>query len=229
MKRFNINIQGFGRLYSQWLTDKLHNELDIQGENMIEATEPLNTEQAGFCHITLLYCLRLESLHNHPSLKGSQKESRLILWWGGNLPAQDVVIRALNLGVSAIVNDAMEWEDILSAVKGVMKKEIHFNEIVSEALFNYCRRNRVLHTRRYPVSGQICERERKVIQLRRAGKTSREIAGLLFLSKKTIDKVFGDLYRRFDCNNFFELLNAFENVPVHDSAVEGVPDLNSLR
>lgn len=229
MQEFNIQLQGFNKLFSQWLREKiqtdiknslLFTEIDPEDKNARFSTQPV---------IRIQYCMNIENLNSHLHLTGSKTGERMILWWGGNEPGEEAVIKALNLGVSAVVSDKMEWEDIIQAITGVSQKEIHFNEIVSEALYHYCSRNRVLLSRKKTITGQLGEREKKVIQLRRSGKTSREIAGLLFLSKKTIDKVFGDLYRRFDCNNFLELLNAFEGAPVHDSAAEGVPDLNSLR
>ena len=59
------------------------------------------------------------------------------------------------------------------------------------------------------------ERDIRLIELKKSGKTSREIGEILFLSKKTIENIFHHLYRKFDCRNFFDLNNYYEK-QLHD-------------
>ena len=127
------------------------------------------------------------------------------------------IIYLLNRGASAIVNAKQDLAEILHAIEEVRLNGLYYNEIINKALHQLCLRNKILKDRNQISRSLLCAREQQIIDLRYSGKTSKEIAEILFLSKKTIDKIFGDLYRRFECNNFFELLNACKYRPGKES------------
>ena len=123
--------------------------------------------------------------------------------------SQQDVFSIINAGASAIFTDEHSIEDIINGAEAVKKKGFHLNEVVNEAMFSYCKRSRILR-KSFGPEEKFCEREIKIIEGKRTGKTSMEIAGELFVSKKTIDGILQDMYHRFDCRNFYALLEKYD-------------------
>ena len=119
--------------------------------------------------------------------------------------SQEAVFRLINSGVVSILTDAHSPEDILQTVKTVAEKGFHMNEVVNEAMIAYCKRKKLLRQSFGPAE-KLTEREIIIIGEKKAGKTSKEIAGQLFVSKKTVDGILQNLYSRFGCRNFHELV-----------------------
>ena len=130
---------------------------------------------------------------------------RIVGFVYGTELSQEAVFRLINSGVVSILTDAHSPEDILQTVKTVAEKGFHMNEVVNEAMIAYCKRKKLLRKSFGPAE-KLTEREIIIIGEKRAGKTSKEIAGQLYVSKKTVDGILQNLYSRFDCRNFHELV-----------------------
>ncbi len=203
-------LKGFNKLYAQWLLEKLNLAQDIFC-NVWELTNPpellLNSNES----ITVILQVQNRTeLENIPTILATRNHFKIIVWWTGSQMCEEDVIKAINNGAVAVVCEKQDWQEILQAIRDVQMNNFHYNLIITEALYLYCKRNRILNTHISSPANALGNREKKIIELKRSGKTSREIGEILFLSKKTIDKLFGDMYRKFDCNNFFELLNLYE-------------------
>lgn len=146
-----------------------------------------------------------------PVLLADKKNFRVIAWWRGDHLSDEDIIRTINSGAAGLVSEKQDWNEIIKALNDVLQHKFHHNEIITDALYHYCKRNRILNSNSESPAKSLGAREKKIIEMKRTGMTSKEIGEILFLSKKTIDKVFGELYRKFDCNNFFELLNLYES------------------
>lgn len=203
-------LKGFNKLYAQWLLEKLNLAQDIFC-NVWEPTNPpellLNSNES----ITVILQVQNRTeIENIPTILAARNHFKIIVWWTGSQMCEEDVIKAINNGAAAVVCEKQDWQEILQAIRDVQTNNFHYNLIITEALYLYCKRNRILNTHIGSPVNALGNREKKIIELKRSGKTSREIGEILFLSKKTIDKLFGDMYRKFECNNFFELLNLYE-------------------
>jgi len=206
-----ILLKDFHNLFGQWLQEKLNLEQKVPCCLWNEMHRTLD-ESGPFRQIIILQ--QIQSKNEFSNLKELNKMTtshHKIIWWSGNYLNDEDIIDLLNYGANAIVSSKQDLHEILRAVEEVLDKGIYYNEIVNKALHHVCLRNKILSNRSENLNHSLDLREKKVIELRYSGKTSKEIADILFLSKKTIDKIFGDLYRRFECNNFFELLRVCEN------------------
>lgn len=122
---------------------------------------------------------------------------------------QQEVFRLINSGIAAILTDAHSPQDFFNAMASVVEKGFHINDIVNEAMFNYCKRSHLFRNTFGP-EPKFSEREIKIIEEKKAGKTSKQIADQLFVSKKTVDGILQDMYGRFGCKNFNELSRKYE-------------------
>ncbi len=216
MKDLVILLKGFNTLYAQWLSEKLNLENEMHCM-VVHKSENITSKLSGIHKPIILQLVSNRVDLEIITTRNAIPDSQLIIWWGADTISEEEIIRGLNLGASSIINDELSWEEIINTLHAVSKKGFHHNHITTEALFLYCRRSRILQKQVLGLDNLIGEREKKIIELRRSGKTSREIGEILFLSKKTIDKIFGDLYRRLNCNNFFELLTAYESGKANQS------------
>ncbi len=214
-----ILLKGFSNLFGQWLQEKINREQNIPcylWDTSFNRSELINIKSQ---HIILQELQHKDDMEKLNDLSDTTSTNCIIIWWSGRILSDDDIIYLLNKGANAIVNAKQELPEFLRAIEEVRLNGIYYNEIVNKALHQLCLRNRILKNRNQAASNLLGTREKQIIELRYTGKTSKEIAEILFLSKKTIDKLFGDLYRRFECNNFFELLNACEYKYVKESTL----------
>lgn len=137
----------------------------------------------------------------------------------------------LNAGIHALLQETANSEDLLKACLDVLEGEVHLNVHVTQAMLHFLRRQQVLKHKQY--AGALSEREKKMVEMRRDGKSAEEIADRLCLSRKTVDKLFCELYRKTGTRNFFELLKTYEQRTYQPWAgpgsTEPFPATNSLR
>lgn len=199
-------LQNFPPLFGDWLYQQLIHQRERELV-LLPVCSDIDTVSAP--------CLRIVfHLKNEPiqlQQADLQEKNKTIIWWASGIPEEQDIFRLLNLPVHAIIGHEYRIEDVLQAIEDVNLQGFHLNQWVNSALFQYCKRQGVLRQQAIKGMGDFSQREKTAIELRRKGKTSREIAEQLFLSKKSIDKLFGELYKRFECGNFFELLNFYEN------------------
>ena len=90
-----------------------------------------------------------------------------------------LITEALELGVSGFVGKTSPWQTVLEAVNVVAAGGKYFDPTV--ARFAGC-------NARQPAPAKLTAREREIVQLIAEGHSSKEIASLLGVSAKTIDK-----------------------------------------
>jgi len=94
---------------------------------------------------------------------------------------------ALNSGVKGYVLKDSAMADIINAIKTVARGEEFISPTLTSYLFNRTRRAAALD-RHTPTRNDLTEAERRVLKLIGQYKTSAEIAGELFISKRTVDR-----------------------------------------
>ena len=124
--------------------------------------------------------------------------------YGTGLSKQEI-FRIINAGAACILTDMHSPDDLVQTIEGIAENGFHMNDVVNEAMFHYCKQNRVIR-KSFGPEENFSEREIRIIESKRTGKTSMEIAAELFVSKKTVDGILQDMYRRYDCRNFHTLL-----------------------
>ena len=123
--------------------------------------------------------------------------------YGVELSQQDV-FQLINAGIASILTDTHSPDEIFLTIASVAQKGFHLNDVVNEAMISYCKRSRLLRKTFGPET-KFSTREIKIIEDKRIGKTSKQIADQLCVSKKTVDGILQDMYSRFGCKNFNEL------------------------
>jgi DNA-binding NarL/FixJ family response regulator len=156
---------------------------------------------------------------------------RFIGWTAAHHPDDMSVFRMLNAGVHALLQETADTDELRRACQDVLRGNLHLNCHVTQAMLHFLRRQQVLKQKEH--DGVLSSRERKMVELRRDGKTAEEIADRLCLSRKTVDKLFCELYRRTGSRNFFELLKQYERREhqpwAPPGSTEPLPATNSLR
>ena len=142
-------------------------------------------------------------------IKNNFPELKIVGFIYGIELSQQEVFRLINEGIAAIITDAHSPQDIFHAMESVVEKGFHINDIVNEAMFNYCKRSHLFRNSFGP-EAKFSEREIKIIEEKKVGKTSKEIADQLYVSKKTVDGILQDMYSRFGCKNFNELSRKYD-------------------
>ncbi len=199
---------GFPNLFAEWLSAHLSKNDSIKISAILpdlKSYQDIQQEDHNLLLIRINSSQEINFLRNK-----SQQQKRLLAWWSGQTINDEITIELVNAGASGILADHHLLEDIEEAILNVSEFKVHMNDLLSNALFHYCRKQNIIGGNHIGKATFFSEREKKVIELRKAGHTSKAIAGHLCLSKKTIDKVFCDLYRRLECTNFFEVLQRYE-------------------
>ncbi len=205
-----VYLKDFNKLFAQWLLEKINMEKCFRCEVWEENNTSVLLPNAESTILIIQQIQNKSEISKIQALLVAKKNVQVIVWWRGDHLCDEDIIRTINTGAAGLVSEKQDWNEIMKALDDVREHKFHHNEIITDALYHYCRRNRILHSHIESPARTLGVREKKIIELKRTGMTSREIGEILFLSKKTIDKVFGEMYRKFDCNNFFELLNIYE-------------------
>ncbi|HRH65326.1 MAG TPA: LuxR C-terminal-related transcriptional regulator [Bacteroidia bacterium] len=204
-----VTLCGFPILFSEWLAFHLSKKKKIEISGIIHShcSNILQLpEEIG------LVLLRIQSQNQIQLIQRTiSRNRRVLVWWSGQTLNDEIIIELVNAGASGVLGDHHLLEEIELAILNAGTQGLHFNDILSTALLHYCRKQKIIRVNHLEELPYFSDREKRVIELRRQGNTSKEISQQLFLSKKTIDKVFCDLYRRFECNNFFDVLRLYEN------------------
>lgn len=100
----------------------------------------------------------------------------------------DYVTRALRSGAAGFVYKGSAFEDLSLALKAVMKGETFLSPAVSQVLVNGFIKNGSASDHQGSSLKELSSREREIIQLFAEGKSRSEIANLLSISVKTVDR-----------------------------------------
>ncbi|HNP99845.1 MAG TPA: LuxR C-terminal-related transcriptional regulator, partial [Bacteroidia bacterium] len=200
---------GFPQLFAGWLSEQLSEKTTIHINACIRE---FVANQSTILHDTSVVVLYM----NHQSQLSQVKQIRslefpVLVWWTDNTLNDEQMIALVNAGAYGILGTHHQLEDMIEAIHHVKKEGVYLNDLLSQGLLHYCRKQNIIQGSRQENHPAFSEREKVIIELRRQGNTSKEIAEQMCLSKKTIDKHFSDLYRKFNKNNFFDLLNVYEH------------------
>lgn len=94
--------------------------------------------------------------------------------------------RAMDLGVRGYVLKESAVQDIIDGVRAVMRDEYFISPAISGYLVRRNEERRTLHAG-HPGLALLTPAEQRVLRLVAANKSSREIAGLLFISVRTVE------------------------------------------
>ena len=100
----------------------------------------------------------------------------------------DYVIRALRGGAAGFVYKGSAFEDLSLALKAVTKDEIFLSPAVSQVLVNGFVKNGPENENANSILNELSSRKREIMQLFAEGISRSEIANLLSISVKTVDR-----------------------------------------
>ena len=124
---------------------------------------------------------------------------------------EELINRALDLGVNGFVLKENAVEDIISAIVTAARGEHYLSPAVSGFLVR--RRNRATSLAALkPGLDDLTRAERRILKLVAAGKTSREIAAELFISPRTVEAHRANISGKLNLHGSHSLLHfALEN------------------
>jgi len=127
------------------------------------------------------------------------------------LKEEDLVNRALNFGVNGFVLKENAVEDIVTAIATVAGGGHYLSPAVSGFLVRRRSRAESLAARK-PGLDDLTKAERRILKLIGEKKTSREIAGELFISPRTVEAHRANISTKLDLHGSHSLLQfALEN------------------
>ena len=100
----------------------------------------------------------------------------------------DYVSRAIRCGASGFVYKGSAFDDLSLALKAVIKGEIFLSPAVSQVLVNGIVNKDAGSIKAYSSINNLSSREREIMQLLAEGRSRAEIANLLSISVKTVDR-----------------------------------------
>ncbi len=116
-----------------------------------------------------------------------------------NLAERGVILSLLQNGASGYILKSCAAAEILSSIEQAMRGEIVLSAEIKELIIH----SLVKNTRSLP---PVTKREKQLLQLLAAGKTTAMIADELYLSRFTIDTYRKNLLQKFGVKNTAELL-----------------------
>jgi DNA-binding NarL/FixJ family response regulator len=124
---------------------------------------------------------------------------------------EELINRALDLGVNGFVLKENAVEDIISAIVTAARGDHYLSPAVSGFLVR--RRNRATSLAALkPGLDDLTRAERRILKLVAAGKTSREIAAELFISPRTVEAHRANISGKLNLHGSHSLLHfALEN------------------
>jgi DNA-binding NarL/FixJ family response regulator len=112
------------------------------------------------------------------------------------------IFRAFQAGAKGYLLKESAGAELVAAVKSVHAGRRYLSQKITETVVDdYIRE-------RHPIDplGQLSDRERQILQLVAAGKSTADIARSLFLSPKTVDTYRSRLMHKLDIDNFAGLV-----------------------
>ena len=116
-----------------------------------------------------------------------------------------IVSTFIGEGANGFLKKNCSYNELIEALIDVFEKGSHHNELVTASLLK-----RVVNKTNKEQNAStlfLSEREKSILTQICIGKTSEEIADIMFLSKKTIDLNRSDLMKRFGASNSASLVN----------------------
>lgn len=144
--------------------------------------------------------LQLPGLSGVPAVEAIRRVSPAsrILIISARLEAGEVR-ELVSAGVHGYLPKDVRAEELLRAAETILEGEVYFSSKAANALVSGVRDSGRLDPGLSP-------RQLETLRLIEKGKKTNEIAEILMLSPKTIEKYRGEILRRLDCRNQFEAL-----------------------
>ena len=117
--------------------------------------------------------------------------------------SQDYLVPTLKEGADGYILKGDDPEELFLAIKTVMDDKAYLSRELSGQLIDS-----VINSRTRSVTdplGPLTRREKEVFQLVAEGSTNRQIADLLFISPKTVDKHRSNLMKKMDLHSAREI------------------------
>jgi DNA-binding NarL/FixJ family response regulator len=153
----------------------------------------------------LLMDLFLPDLNGYEALKIIKSEYPDIKTIVLSMNTDLVLINSLlDIGIQGYVSKTDEPQSLLQAIYAASENKLHRSKLVTEALYHH----RLVNSRRLNGTSPIVfdEREIRVLQLLWAEKSNKEIAGEIFLSVRSIEKLRQDMKEKVGAKSTIGLL-----------------------
>ena len=116
-----------------------------------------------------------------------------------------IIASLISEGAKSYLKKNCTYNELIHAVIDVFENGTHYNELVTNSLIQT---NIESHLKKERINQyDLISRDEIILTLICDGKTSAEIADLLFLSKKSIDAIRTDLLKRFGATNSANLVS----------------------
>jgi DNA-binding NarL/FixJ family response regulator len=103
---------------------------------------------------------------------------------------EQMVNKMMEMGANAFLTKTTDPEEIYQAIVTCMNEEFYFNDLVNNAVMGKLKQQKnVRHTFGKSLPVTFTEKEIKILQLIAADMTVEEIAGVVFLSPRTIETI----------------------------------------
>lgn len=118
------------------------------------------------------------------------------------------VLKALRQGVSGYLNKDNVAEELVRALQRVMGGKVYLGEEISQYLADTVKEPKG----KIPAGVTLNERESDVLRLVVEGKTAKEIAEILFISRRTVENYKNSILKRLNLHKTSDLIKyAVEN------------------
>jgi DNA-binding NarL/FixJ family response regulator len=204
MKKLRIFLADDHRLFRDGLRTLLEQQVDI--EVIGEATDgqtTLNAVQSLLPDIVLLDVSMpgLNGIETVRKLKIEQPSVRVIML--SMHSDQRFVIESLRAGASGYIVKDSAIDELLSAIRSVSKNQMYLSQVLAASVVkDYIN---MTSDRTGSVFSILSAREREVLQLLAEGKSTKEIAGDMNVSIKTIETHRKQIMDKLDIHSIAEL------------------------
>ena len=110
-----------------------------------------------------------------------------------------IINSLLEIGIYGFISKFEEPDELVRAIRHVSENKIHRNKYLTDALY-LSNENSIL-TNKDTIKVNLTERELRIIELLWAEKNNHEIASLLFLSIRSIEKLRQDLKEKLNVSS----------------------------
>jgi DNA-binding NarL/FixJ family response regulator len=115
-----------------------------------------------------------------------------------------VVNTLLDFGIYGYISKSDDPEELVKAIKAVSDNRIYRNALLTEALYLHTQNN--IKTNNREIQVNFDDREKKIIQMLWDEKNNKEIADMLFLSVRSIEKIRQDIKEKLGVKTTIGLL-----------------------
>jgi len=191
----------FRKTLKYYLAEQVNLNVVIQSPDMPDMLGKLNSQQVDVL-VMDMFMPKLSGTDavqavtsNHPGLK------ILVLSMNSDL---DIISNLLEFGIHGYVSKADEPDELLKAINAVADGRIYRNRFFTEAL--YWNKQHSIRTFGHYPSGDLNDREKKIIRLLWEEKSNKEIADELFLGIRSVEKIRQDLKEKLGVKSTVGLL-----------------------